>query len=204
MKTRVKICGVTRVRDARLAVSLGASMIGCVMARDSKRRASPAKAAAIVRAVGGSVPVVLVYRSASELEIVAACGRTGARTVQLHDAPESVCANLESAGLRVIRVRQVKRGARVLPNLDPTPNPRRLFLLDSGGGGTGKTFNWKLLGSRAPAHVFVAGGINPGNVEALMKLKPYGIDLAGGVEASPGVKDAGLLRALFSAIGGVS
>ena len=68
----------------------------------------------------------------------------------------------------------------------------------------GDSFNWSVLGRRAPAHVYVAGGINPENVEALMRFRPYGIDLAGGVEASPGVKDARRMRALFKAVGGVS
>jgi phosphoribosylanthranilate isomerase len=204
VKTRVKICGVTRVRDARLAVRLGASMIGCVMARDSKRRATPAKATAIVRAVGRDVPVVLVFRTAEEDEVLAACRRTGAKTVQIHEASETECARLERCGLRVIRVHPVPPGARRLPPLKPTPNAGRIYLLDTLGGGTGIAFDWKMLGNKAPSHVFIAGGVNPDNVGELMKLKPYGIDLSSGVEASPGVKDAAKLRALFAAIGGAS
>lgn len=204
MRPRVKICGVTRVRDARLAVSLGATMIGCVMVRDSKRRATPAKAAAIVRAVGGTVPVVLVFRDAPETEVLAACKRTGAGTVQMLDAAESTCVRLESHGVKVIRARRVPATARRLPKLKPAPRADRLYLLDSGTGGTGKVFNWNVLGGKAPRHVFVAGGVNPGNVANLMKLKPFGIDLASGVESSPGVKDAAKLRALFEAIGGAS
>jgi phosphoribosylanthranilate isomerase len=204
VNTRVKICGVTRVRDARLAVSLGASMIGCVMARDSKRRATPAQAAAIVRAVGDCVPVVLVYRTATEAEIVAACARTGANTVQFHESTEAGYAQIEARGLRVIRVKQMPAKARKLPPMKPAPRSDRVYLLDSGAGGTGLTWNWKALGSRAPRNVFIAGGINPDNVAKLMKLKPYGIDLAGGVESTPGVKDAGKLCALFAAIGGAS
>lgn len=204
MKTPVKICGIKRVRDARLAVKLGASMIGCVMVKDSKRRVTPAQAKALVRAVGKTVPVVLVFRNAAEAEVVDATKRTDAKTVQVLDAPEALYARLESRGLRVIRARQVPAGAKRLPRLSPAPRADRLYLLDSGTGGTGKTFNWKAIGKRAPKHVFIAGGVNPDNVGELMKLKPYGIDLASGVEASPGVKDPAKLRALFAAIGGVS
>jgi phosphoribosylanthranilate isomerase len=204
VKTRVKICGVTRVRDARLAVSLGASMIGCVMARDSKRRATPAQVAAIVRAIGDSVPVVLVYRTATEAEVLEACSRTGARTVQINSASELENYRLESQGLSVIRVHPMSSKTTSLPRLTPAPRSGRIHLLDHGAGGTGKSFNWKMLGSRAPRHVFVAGGVNPDNVEELMKVKPFGIDLSSGVEASPGVKDAGKLRSLFAAIGGAS
>lgn len=202
MKPRVKICGVTRVRDARLAVKLGASMIGCVMARDSKRRATPAKAAAIVRAVGRDVPVVLVFRTAEEDEVLAACRRAGAHTVQIHEATEPECSRLERRGLRVIRVRPVPMGARRLPTIKPAPKSGRIYLLDTPGGGTGIAFDWKMLGKKARPHVFIAGGVNPDNVGQLMKLKPFGIDLSSGVEASPGVKDAAKLRALFAAIGG--
>ncbi|HUG12577.1 MAG TPA: phosphoribosylanthranilate isomerase [Opitutaceae bacterium] len=204
MKQRVKICGVTRVRDARLAVSLGATMIGCVLAADSARRATISQARAIVRAVGGIVPVVLVYREATQGTVLDACARTGATTVQLHDCEEAQCVALEAAGLRVIRVRRMDTLGPRLPAFAPAPGPRRLFLLDSGRGGTGTTWNWKLLGARAPKHVFIAGGIDPDNVGELMKLKPFGIDLAGGVESSPGVKDAGKLHALFAAIGGAA
>lgn len=202
MKQRVKICGVTRVRDARLAVSLGATMIGCVLAPDSIRRASIPQARAVVRAVGRSVPVVLVFRETTQEEVLDACARTGATTVQLHVYEEALCAALETEGLTVIRVRRMDSSARKLPSFEPAPGPRRLFLLDSGSGGTGIAWNWRILGPRAPKHVFVAGGVNPDNVGALMMLKPFGIDLAGGVESSPGVKDAGKLRALFDAIGG--
>ncbi|HEY5552134.1 MAG TPA: phosphoribosylanthranilate isomerase [Opitutaceae bacterium] len=204
MKTLVKICGVTRVRDARLAVSLGATMIGCVLAPDSKRRATIPKAREIVRAVGGTVPVVLVFRETTQEAVLNACARTGATTVQLHIYEEAQCAALEAARLRVLRVRRVDSLARELPAFEPAPGPKRLFLLDSGRGGTGLTWDWNLLGPRAPKHVFIAGGINPANVGDLMKFKPYGIDLAGGVESSPGVKDAARLRALFDAIGGAS
>lgn len=122
--------------------------------------------------------------------------------MQLHGAREATCELVEKAGLKVIRVRRVGGSARKLPRLLPKPGMHRLFLLDSGRGGTGKTFEWKLLGKRAPSHVFVAGGINPANVGAVMKMKPYGIDLAGGVESAPGIKDARLVRALFQTVGG--
>jgi phosphoribosylanthranilate isomerase len=204
VKTPVKICGIKRVRDARLAVKLGASMIGVVMVKDSKRRATPAQAAAVVRAVGKEVPVVLVFRDAGEAEVVDAAKRTGAKTVQILDAPEKLYSRLEKRGLRVIRARQVPAGANKLPRLSPAPRVDRLYLLDSGTGGTGTTFNWKAIGRKAPRHVLIAGGVNPDNVGELMKLKPYGIDLASGVESAPGVKDAAKLRALFAAIGGAS
>lgn len=202
--TPVKICGIKRLRDARLAVKLGAAMIGCVMVKDSKRCVTPAQVRAVVRAVGKTVPVVLVFRAAAEEEIVEAARRTGATTVQVLDAPERLYSALEKRGLRVIRARQVPAGARRLPRLSPAPRADRIHLLDSGTGGTGKTFNWKAIGRRGPKHVFIAGGVNPDNVGELMKLKPYGIDLASGVEASPGVKDPAKLRAFFAVVGGAS
>jgi phosphoribosylanthranilate isomerase len=74
-------------------------------------------------------------------------------------------------------------------------------LLDVGGGGSGRSFDWDLLGTEAPPFTFVAGGIRPENVEALLEHRPYGIDLASGVESEPGVKDEEKLRELFDRIG---
>lgn len=88
-----------------------------------------------------------------------------------------------------------------MPSLEPRPTRARPALLDVGGGGTGRGFDWTLLGARAPDATFVAGGIRPDNVRVLLKYRPYGIDLSSGVESSPGVKDPHKLRALFEEVG---
>ena len=94
----------------------------------------------------------------------------------------------------------VSEEARAIPTFDSEPSKKRPALLDVGGGGSGRCFDWNLLGAEAPAFTFVAGGIRPENVESLLDHRPYGIDLSSGVESEPGVKDEGKLHRLFERI----
>jgi phosphoribosylanthranilate isomerase len=73
-------------------------------------------------------------------------------------------------------------------------------LLDVGDGGSGRSFRWEILGDEAPRGVFIAGGIRPDNVAALLSHHPYGIDLSSGIESSPGVKDPKSMTAFFEAV----
>jgi len=197
MMPRVKICGLTRVEDARLAQSLGADLLGCVLAADSPRRASLRQVAAI--RARAAVPVVLVFRAPRFEAVIGACRATGVERVQLHGDIEFDPGALEHVGIRAYRAIAVERAdlRRVRASAE------RPVVLDVGGGGTGRTFDWNRLGSLAPAHAFIAGGITPGNVGALLRHAPYGIDLASGVERRPGVVDPAQLRALFGRLRGV-
>lgn len=192
----VKICGLRRIEDAALAVESGAAALGCVLAQDSPRAASPGEARALVTAFRDRVPVVLVFRGATRDEVLAACERTGARDVQLHESPEALCLELEARALRVWRVLGVE--GRTLPQLRVTPDANRPLVLDVAHGGSGRAFDWSLLSQTQRLGVFVAGGITPDNVAALCAHDPYGIDLSSGVESAPGVKDGAKLRALFA------
>ena len=192
----VKICGLRRIEDAALAVDLGAAALGCVLASDSPRTASPSEARALVTAFRDQVPVVLVFRDPTRDEVLAASEHTGAREVQLHRSPESLCRELEARALRVWRVLGVE-GA-MLPKLCVTPDAKRPLVLDRARGGSGRSFDWSLLSQVPRLGVFVAGGITPDNVAALCAHDPYGIDLSSGVESAPGVKDGAKLRVLFA------
>jgi phosphoribosylanthranilate isomerase len=108
---------------------------------------------------------------------------------------------LESEGLRVLRVYGVDEDSRTLPARSIEPNEARPALLDVSGGGTGRRFDWRLLGSQAPPFTFVAGGIRAENIEELLLQRPYGVDLSSGVERAPGVKDEEKLRRFFERIG---
>jgi len=91
----------------------------------------------------------------------------------------------------------VERDARALPPLLPEPHDDRPAILDVGGGGSGTPFSWEILGSRAPHATFIAGGIGPENIAALMRHHPYGVDLSSGVEVEPGIKDHARLNLFF-------
>lgn len=192
----VKICGLRRTEDAALAVDLGAAALGCVLAPESPRAASLDEARALVEDFEDRLPVVLVFRNASSEAIAAACEHTGARNVQLHASTEAQCIDLERRAIRVWRVLSVTGAAPPEPGV--TPSPTRPLVLDHGDGGSGRPFDWSLLGHAPHAGVFVAGGITPENVAALCAHHPYGIDLSSGVESAPGVKDGTRLRALFA------
>lgn len=204
MRPRVKICGLRRVEDAELALALGAHALGCVLAADSPRRATRAQARALAAFARDRAPLVLVFRGERSEEVRAACAQTGTRDVQLHGAPQEEIAALEQEGLRCWRVYPLDAEALALPALDPPPDARCPALLDCGRGGSGRAFDWSLLGERGPEFTYVAGGITPENVGALLAHRPWGIDCSSGVERSPGEKDPERLRALFRALEAVA
>jgi phosphoribosylanthranilate isomerase len=219
---------VRRVEDARLAVALGAGWIGCVRAVDSPRRATLREVAEIRRSIDGRAGVVLVGRVGGvrrgegnakgdgrdgcekgerrdEGDVVAAlvreAKRVGASAVQIHGASRAALARVRDAGLVAWKVIPLARGATRLPRpLRTARVARSPVLLDVGAGGSGTPFYWRLLGRVAPPRLWIAGGITPVNVRALLVRTPFGIDVSSGVERAPGIKDARRLRALFAAI----
>ena len=197
---RVKVCGLRRAADADVAISLGATHVGVVLAADSPRRASRAEARAIVALAAGCAEPVLVFRGESDREVRAACEELSVRRVQVHGADARRCAQLERAGLLPIPVAEVTADAVALPSFTPAPSSRRPALLDGGRGGAGRRFRWDLLADGAPEGVLVAGGIEPANVRELLEHRPWGIDVSSGVELGPGVKDPERLTALFQAV----
>lgn len=192
----VKVCGLRRLQDAALAVALGASHVGVVRAPSSPRCASIDEARAVFEGVGDEVERVLVFKGVPVESVAEDAAEAGASAVQLYDHDDASVAFLERSGVTVYRVFHIDESATRLPDC-PQPSPRRPNLLDVGGGGSGRSFDWRLLGAVAPDHTFIAGGIRPDNVRALLVHEPYGIDLASGVEASPGVKDETKMRRLF-------
>lgn len=200
MRPRVKVCGLRRVEDAELALALGAHALGCVLAADSPRRATIAEARALAAFARDRAPLVLVFRGETTETVRAACAETGVRDVQLHGADPAQLAALEAEGLVCWRVFSLAQGARELPTLEPPPSATRPAILDRGRGGTGRPFDWALLGERGPAFTYVAGGVSPENVDALLAHRPWGIDCSSGVERAPGEKDPERLRALFAVL----
>ena len=200
MRPFVKICGITRPEDAMLAASLGATHIGAVRSPTSPRSVSVEKARAIFDAVSDRVETVFVFRGVPIDEVLEDAAASGAPSVQLYDAEEANVRAAEAAGFRVYRVFGMDEDSRALPVPDPPPSLTHPAILDVGGGGSGRRFDWALFGARAPEATFIAGGIRPGNVRELLSYLPYGIDLASGIESAPGVKDEAKLRALFEEV----
>jgi phosphoribosylanthranilate isomerase len=204
VSTRVKICGVTRVEDARLAWAAGADALGLNFYPRSPRYVTSETAAALARTrpALGAVVGVFVNESPDVIrDRVRECGLT---SVQLHgDEPPEACSGFGVPVIKALRVRgpeDVERARTYVGAGDVAA-----LLLDGaapgyGGGGVG--FDWSLVARLADAGVpvLVAGGLNPANVqEAVRATRPYGVDVASGVEVSPGIKDADAVRAFVRA-----
>lgn len=196
-RPQVKICGLTRREDARLAASLGATHVGAVMVPASPRCATIEQAGVMFEAAGDGVQHVLVFKRLPPETILEVARDVGTTHVQLHGASEEDALELEQAGMTVYRVHRMEPGSRLLPSLIPEPREDRPAVLDVGGGGSGQAFCWEILGGRAPHATFIAGGIGPGNIAALLRHRPYGVDLSSSVESKPGVKDPHRLRLFF-------
>jgi len=198
---QVKICGITRAADARAAVSLGATAIGFVFWPLSGRYVTPEVAASIARLVPDVVTVgVFVNSSVEEIHEVA--DEVGLTSVQLHgDEPDEMYKQLS---YRVIRAIGVK-GEETIAKADRVPRDV-MVLLDVHDpvqrGGTGQTVDWDVAATiAAKRQIVLAGGLRPDNVAAAIRsVRPYGIDVSSGVEASPGIKEAGKLSSLFSEV----
>jgi phosphoribosylanthranilate isomerase len=210
MSLWIKICANTSLEDARLAARLGANAVGFVFA-PSKRRVTIEQAAAIVPHLPPGVEKIGVFVDSSFNEIAAAVNSAGLTGVQLHFAASSeLAAQLRQrfgAGLRIVQTVHFAVGepAPMLDAIDVDANVD-VILVDSrtatASGGTGQPYDWDLAATAlfkiAQKPLIAAGGLTPENVsEAIEILKPWGVDVASGVEAAPGKKDPDKLRAFI-------
>jgi phosphoribosylanthranilate isomerase len=198
--TRVKICGLTREDDALHAVEAGADAIGLNFWTGTPRCVDVATARRIVDAIGARALTVGVFVDASADQIADIRERTGIVCVQLHgtEPPELVARFLPHA-YKALRV----RGEESIEEARRFPGEHILLDAYVAGqpGGTGHTFNWRLAAAFARERkVTLAGGLHPGNVaEAIAAVGPYCVDVASGVERSPGVKDPDAVSAFIRA-----
>ena len=201
MRPKIKICGVRRVVDATLAVDLGATHIGCVLAPDSPRCATLDEVQELVAAVGRAAQVVLVFRNPPAEAVVDASTATGIGHVQVHGVGEDFYLQLEARGLVSMRVYSLPPGSVELPRRGGfAPTEECPAFLDVGPGGSGQRFDWRMLNGQAPHATFIAGGVTPENLSELLEQSPWGVDLSSGVESAPGVKDPDKLRRLFAVV----
>lgn len=201
--TRIKVCGFTRPEDVLDALDAGVRAFGVVLA-PSKRQVTLERAAEIFAPLPAGVMRVGVFVDADPREVAEAAARLSLTLVQLHgsESPE-YC---DAVGVPVMKA------LRVGPGFDPAEAERyrgsvTALLLDTlvpgEQGGTGVPFDWRQLAGRMPrvAPAVVAGGLRPDNVgEMIRVLRPLGVDVSSGVESSPGVKDARLIREFIAAV----
>lgn len=188
--TRVKICGVTRPVDARRAAALGADAIGLNFWPGSKRFVDVEPARRIAEAAGPLVWLVGVFVNQPRLHIRRVVRAVGLHAIQLHG--DETVADTEGWPLPVFKaVRLGRRAPRI-----PFSTPLLLDAAQPGYGGGGVTADWSVARRVARAHPsLLAGGLTPANVAAaIAAVRPLGVDVASGVESSPGVKDPRLLE----------
>jgi phosphoribosylanthranilate isomerase len=195
----VKLCGITRPEDAELAASVDAWAIGFILWPQSKRKADPAVAAGIARTMRRRLELVGVFVNPTLDEVVHATEAIGLTYVQLHgdEGPAFCAAVAQRTGARVIKALGIKSGAdmREIERFHTD-----FHMLDTGRG-TGKTWDWGLAAQRhSQVPVILAGGLTPENVgEAIAAVRPWGVDVASGVEAEPGIKDPAKVEAFVAA-----
>ena len=201
MKTRIKICGLTREADVDAAVAAGADAVGFVFYPPSPRYVTPERAAELARRVPPFVDVVGLFVNATAEEIGATCASVPLNLLQFHgDETPAFCRSFARPWLRAARVR---------PGLDLVEFARsysdaRGLLLDAfveGYGGGGHVFDWTLIPPGLPGHLVLSGGLHADNVgDAIRRVRPVAVDVSSGVEAGKGIKDHGKIAAFVAAV----
>ncbi len=199
-RTVVKICGLTRLEDARAALSAGADWLGFVLKGESPRRVEPALARRILASLDGATGVAVLVGPTPE-EALRLAGEAGAVRVQLHGVdPLGWPADFPLPASFSVPV--ADDGAL----MTPLPDPRHVVLLDTAhatrAGGTGRTFPWFVAATVATQfRVMVAGGLDADNVaEMLAQVHPFGVDASSRLEVAPGIKDPERLRRFVAAV----
>lgn len=206
MSINVKICGITREEDARLAIDLGAWALGFICYPKSPRYVDAHRIRAIIDSLPGETKarMVAVFVNADAKTILDVVAISGVDTIQLHgDETATICAELKELSLwkafRLYHEGQFKLTEPFTPHIEA-------FLYDAAVpgqyGGTGHLVDWDLLDKAPRAKpLLVSGGLNPENaLSAWQRFKPLALDLSSGVESSPGIKDPDKLNRLFSAL----
>ena len=202
MRTRVKICGITREQDALAAVEFGADALGFVFYEPSPRYITVRHAAEIARALPPFVSTVALFVNADPDTIAEVVDSVGVDLLQFHgqECPE-YCARHRRPWIRAVRVQPE---TDLLAVRTEFANGRGL-LLDAYRpgvpGGTGETFDWDRIPRQLAPGIVLAGGLNPDNVgDAVRSVRPYAVDVSGGVEAAKGIKDSAKIKAFIEEV----
>jgi phosphoribosylanthranilate isomerase len=200
--TRVKICGNTNYEQARLAADLGADYLGFIFAPSSKRVITVEKAAEILEKLADFKNTVGVFCNQPKKEVETIAGRLRLKCLQFHGEETALyCDSFRRKGYEIIKTFHVKDAMSLKRIAEYNVSA---FLFDtyshSEKGGSGIPFDWSIIEDKPYVHdkLFLAGGLNSLNVaEAIEKVRPFAVDVASGVESSPGTKDPQLLRAFI-------
>ena len=202
VRTRVKICGITRLEDALVAAEAGAEAIGLVFYPPSPRAVSPATAQEIVANLPPFVTAVGLFVNETAEHINRIYTQVGLDLLQLHgDETTQFCTGLGVPFIKALRVKPDDDVAQLMSSWCDA----RSVLLDAFKpnvpGGTGETFDWSQVPVTEAPRIVLAGGLTPDNVtDAIARCRPAAVDVSGGVEMAPGVKSPEKIAAFVAAV----
>ena len=191
MRTKIKICGITNLKNALEAVEVGVDALGFVFFSKSPRYINPKKARAIINLLPSFVLRVGLFVNAPKEEVLSVISESRVNLLQFHgDEDEKFCNQFN---LPYIKAISLKDGINLLEYCQLFVSSSAI-LIDTYShemrGGTGKTFNWDLIPKNLPLPLIIAGGLDSKNVSSLINsVNPYGVDVSGGVEIDKGIKD---------------
>lgn len=199
---RSKICGITRIEDALAAVEAGADAIGFVFYAKSPRAVTVQQARAIIQALPPFVTTVGLFVNASRCELGEILDAVPLDLLQFHgDEAVEDCEGWHRPYIKALRV---KAGDDIAAAVDAYPSASGVLLdtyVEGVPGGTGEAFDWSLIPQGLSKPLILAGGLTPENVAgAVARVKPYAVDVSGGVEASKGIKDHAKIHAFIKAV----
>ncbi len=199
--TRIKICGTTNLDDALIAVEAGADALGFIFVPNTPRYLHPDEAAKIIEELPPFITTVGLFVNAEQKEIDTIANNCSLDAIQLHgEEPPELCVTLNRRVVKAFRVKDESSLSRL------HDYHVRAYLLDTyvkgTMGGTGKVFDWNLaVKAKQYGRIILAGGLNPHNIaSAILRVRPYGVDVSSGVEASPGRKDPAKVKAFIGAV----
>lgn len=202
MRTRVKICGITRAEDAAAAVAAGADAVGVVFYPRSSRYVAPEAAAGLISALPAFVTPVGLFLDADADWVREVQRRVRLDVLQFHGSESAeYCRGFGRPYMKALGV----AGADDLRALAGSYDDASALLLDSHAhgeaGGTGQAFDWGMIPSGLARPVVLAGGLRPANVaEAVRRVRPYAVDVSSGVETAPGIKSPALVEAFMNEV----
>ena len=201
MRTRIKICGITRPGDGVAAARAGADAIGLVFYPKSPRFLSVERAVEIRDALPPFVQTVALFVNADPAQVSQVLGRVKPAMLQFHgDETPQFCGQF---GVPYVKAARVRQGLDLIEYLRPYTSAAA-WLLDSfveAYGGVGERFDWSLVPSKLERPLILSGGLDRGNVaEAVRKLRPWGVDVSSGVESAKGIKDPAKIAAFIEEV----
>lgn len=201
LRTRIKICGLTRTEDVHAAVDAGADALGLVFYPPSPRFVAPEKAASLARLVPPFVTTVGLFVNATPEFVREVLAAVPINLLQFHgDEDEAYCRQFD---------RPYVKAARMKPGVDLLQyaaafSSAQAILVDAfveGYGGSGTVFDWNLIPPTLPKPLILSGGLDAGNVgEAVARVRPAAVDVSSGVEVGKGIKDSCKIRAFVAAV----